>query len=173
MHSRGHKGIALLLYAPITYALLKTNQPLLAVGGLAVVLLLSMFPDKDMVIALIKHRGPTHTIWFAGFVGATLAGIGMLVQFGLDKIRIVAVTVPVTGLFLVGFLSVIYHLVGDAMNPSGIRPYKPVSSRKHAWGVTKSDSFIGNWGFYILGVVANLVAVALALQQLMSMPLPV
>jgi inner membrane protein len=165
MHARGHKGIALLLYAPITYFLLTMEQPVLAIGGLVIVLFLSMLPDKDMVIALLPHRGPTHTIWFAGLVGAALAGIGLVVQFGLDEIGIVAVAVPVTGLFIVGFLSITFHLIGDAMNPTGVRPYKPLSSRRHAWDVTKSGSFIGNWAFYFLGLAANLVAVGLALQQ--------
>ncbi|WP_167599523.1 metal-dependent hydrolase [Halorussus marinus] len=167
MHSQGHKGIALLLYSPITYFLLETGRPIFAIGGLVLVLMLSMVPDKDMVIPLLRHRGPTHTIWFAGVVGAVLAGVGIVIQFGLDQIGIVAVAVPVTGLFIVGFLSIVYHIIGDALNPSGVRPYKPISSHKHALGVTKSGSFLGNWFFYILGFVANLVAVALGLQGLL------
>jgi len=165
MHAQGHKGIALLLYAPITYVLLDAGQPILAIGGLVIVLMLSMLPDKDMVIALLPHRGPTHTIWFALAVGAGLAGLGLGIQFGLDEIGIVAVAVPVAFLFFVGFCSVLFHIIGDALNPSGVRPYKPVSSHKHALGVTKSGSFIGNWMFYFLGLVANGVAVFVALQQ--------
>lgn len=166
MHALGHKGVALLLYAPITYFLLSVGRPILAFGGLVIVVTLSMLPDKDMVIALLPHRGPTHTIWFAGLVGAALAGVGLVIQFGLDKIGIVAVAVPVTGLFIVGFLSIVYHIIGDAMNPSGVRPYRPVSNRKHALSVTKSSSFIGNWFFYLIGLVANLVAVVLAFRGL-------
>lgn len=165
MHARGHKGIALLLYAPITYFLLTVGRPFLAIGGLVIVLVLSMLPDKDMVIALLPHRGPTHTIWFAGLVGAALAGIGLVVQFGLDQIGIVAVAVPVSGLFIVGSLSILFHIIGDALNPAGVKPYRPVSSYKHALGVTKSGSFIGNWVFYLIGLAANGVAVFLALQQ--------
>lgn len=165
MHAQGHKGIALLLYAPITYFLLESGRPVFAIGGLVLVLMLSMVPDKDMVIPLLRHRGPTHTIWFAGLVGAVLAGVGMVIQFGLDQIGIVAVAVPVTGLFIVGFLSILYHIIGDALNPSGVRPYKPISSHKHALGVTKSGSFISNWAFYVIGLVANGVAVVIALQQ--------
>jgi inner membrane protein len=166
MHSQGHKGIALLLYAPITYFLLDAGQLVLAVSGLAIVLFLSMLPDKDMVIPLLRHRGPTHTIWFALAVGLGLAGVGVGIQFGLDRVRIVAVVVPIGFLFLVGFLSIIYHIIGDAMNPTGVRPYRPVSNHKHALGVTKSGSFISNWLFYFLGIAANLIAIGLALQHL-------
>lgn len=167
MHARGHKGIGLLLYAPITYALLRLNQPILAIGGLVLVLTLSMLPDKDMVIALLPHRGPTHTIWFALAVGAALGGIGIIIQLGLDKIGIVAVAVPVVFLFGIGFLSILYHIIGDALNPSGVRPYTPVSRKKHALGLTKSNSFVWNWLFFVLGLVANLIAVALALQTML------
>jgi inner membrane protein len=165
MHARGHKGIALLLYSPVTYLLTQAGRPILAGVGLALVLFLSMLPDKDMVIALLPHRGPTHTIWFAGLVGLGLAGLGVGIQFGLDRIGIAAVAVPVMFLFFIGFAAVMFHIIGDALNPSGVRPYTPVSSRKHALGVTKSGSFIGNWILYFFGVVANLVAVGIALQQ--------
>ena len=165
MHAQGHKGIALLLYSPITYFLLNTGQLFLAIGGLVVVLFLSMLPDKDMVIPLLRHRGPTHTIWFAIAVGLALAGVGLGIQFGLDEVGIVAVAVPIGFLFLVGFLSIVYHIIGDAMNPTGVRPYRPVSNHKHALGVAKSSSFVGNWGFYLLGLVANLVAIGLALHH--------
>jgi inner membrane protein len=168
MHARGHKGIALLLYAPITYILLTMSRPFLAVGGLVVVLMLSMLPDIDMVISLLKHRGSTHTVWFAIAVGIGLVGLVLGIVYGINSLGIVAVAVPAAYLlfvFGVGFLGILYHIIGDATNQTGVRPWWPLSNRKYALKVSNSDSKIANWAYYIIGLVANIGAVALALQQ--------
>lgn len=165
MHKIGHIGIALLFYAPLTFILLSSGRYALFAGGLVVMLKLAMIPDIDLDAPLIGHRTWTHTLWFAIGVAVGVAALGLGIQYGLDYFGIAAVVVPIVFLGGVGFLAVVAHLAADALNPTGVAALKGASDSRQSLGLFNSDSFWGNWGCLVLGLVANGVAVFVTLQQ--------
>ena len=69
MLREGHVGVSLLLYAPVGFLLARYASIDLAVIVGGVVLLGGSAPDYDTKTRLVKHRGFTHTVWFAGLLG--------------------------------------------------------------------------------------------------------
>lgn len=155
MYRTGHYGAALLLYAPVGAALLLTGFRGVAVVGGAGAVALARLPDYDLRVPFLSHRGPTHTLAFALLVGL-VAGTGALaLAGGLPTRRSLAVG----GFgFLVATLSVVSHLLADALTPAGIRPLWPLSDAHYSWGVCRADSSLGN---YVLLAAGVFVSVAL------------
>lgn len=163
MYQLGHYGAALLAYAPLGAAVsLAGHEPAAVVGGLVCVGL-STLPDCDHQLPLIDHRGPTHTLLFAGLVGAALAGIvavlgdasaAPLAVGGTDDTLLAAFA------FVVGALAIVSHLLADALTPMGIRPFWPVSRRHYTLEVTRAANTIANYALFVIGVGAVAVAVA-------------
>ncbi|AEH37350.1 metal-dependent hydrolase [Halopiger xanaduensis] len=164
MYQVGHYGAALLLYAPLGAAVsLAGYEPAALLGGLVCVGL-STLPDCDHRLPLIEHRGPTHTLLFAGLVGAALAGtVTVLADAsaslltpvgGVDDAHVVGFA------FVVGALSIVSHLLADALTPMGIRPFWPVSRRHYTLRVTRAANTIANYVLFVVGVGAVAVAVA-------------
>ncbi|SNR49788.1 inner membrane protein [Halorubrum vacuolatum] len=146
----------LILYAPVLVVLLWMELYVFALLGLVLGMGLVMLPDKDQGIPLLPHRGFTHTIWFASLVGLGMALVGMI----LAPILIwIGVDVQIVVLFLgfVGVFSIVAHLFADAITPAGIRPYQPLSQRRHS-GRISANSFLGNWVLWLLGIGAILFA---------------
>ena len=146
----------LFLYAPVLVGLLWLELYLFALLGLVLSMGLVMLPDKDQGIPLLPHRGFTHTIWFASLVGLGMALVGMviapvLIFAGVDAQPVI--------LFLgfIGVFSIVAHLFADAITPAGIKPYQPLSNRRHS-GRISANSFIGNWVLWLLGIGAILFA---------------
>lgn len=127
MYADGHRGVSLLVFAPILFVFLYYGEAALGFMGLFIVaVLLSSFPDIDLKIRWIPHRGPTHTIWFATLVGLVFAPLFYFIpsQFTeLSKPLLMGVG------FLFGFLGVVGHLVGDVITPTGIKPLWPLGKR--------------------------------------------
>jgi len=147
----------LILYAPVLVGLLWMELYVFAILGLVLSMGLVMLPDKDQGIPLLPHRGFTHTIWFASLVGLAMALVGMviapvLIFAGVDAQPVI--------LFLgfIGVFSIVAHLFADAITPAGIKPYQPLSQRRHS-GRISANSFIGNWFFWLSGIGAILFAV--------------
>ena len=154
MYRRGHKGVLLLLYAPFLVVMLILELYVFAVLGLVISLSLVMLPDKDQSVPMMKHRGFTHTIWFASLVGLGMALVGMtlapiLIFAGVDATPVI--------LFLgfIGVFSIVAHLFADSLTPAGVKPWTPVSGRRHS-GSINANSFLGNWVLWLLGIVAIL-----------------
>ncbi len=135
MHREGYYGVALLVYAPIAFLLLATGLTELALAGGAIVVSGAMLPDIDMRIPFIKHRGITHTVWFAIAVGVALGviSVAMGIQVGLLE----AIILGSFGLF-VGILTIGAHLLADALTPMGIRLFDPIGDRKYSLDIAKA-----------------------------------
>lgn len=131
MYWRGHVGAALLAFAPAgTLLLIRGSWPL-AVTGWLVAVGIATVPDTDERLP-IPHRGPTHTIWFAGLLGALAFGTGWLVG---SVLGVQAMTLgTVTG--VAATVSLLSHLAADVVTPMGIRPWKPISDRHYSLGLT-------------------------------------
>src|SRR5699024_12300032 len=82
MYRKGHWGLALLFYSPIVFGALSADIATLplVIAGTAVTSGLCMLPDVDQNLPFIKHRGSTHTSWFALLVGVVLGGGAVMIS---------------------------------------------------------------------------------------------
>ncbi|UIO99308.1 metal-dependent hydrolase [Halobaculum sp. CBA1158] len=164
MYKRGHLGVAMLTLAPITFWLLTAGYPVFAVLVAGTVLYLAMLPDVDHRIPGIPHRGPTHSLLFAGVVGGVFAGAASLVEPVLSVAVPGGVSMVAFG-FLLGFGSVVAHLLGDVITPAGVNFLWPYP-REWSLYLTTADSTLWNWGLFVLGVFAMGASVAFAVRGL-------
>ncbi|WP_459194124.1 metal-dependent hydrolase [Halosimplex sp. J119] len=176
MYRTGHFGVAMLVYAPVGAALLALGFDDVALAGGAVTVALSTVPDVDHSLPFVEHRGATHTIWFALFVGVIVGtlGAGLSASSGVDFGLITGTgTVPNAigdltpaaqlGSFgsLVGVLAVLSHLLGDVLTPKGITPFWPVSRAHYTVSAWRADDERANRALLTAGA-AVVVAVAVA-----------
>lgn len=160
MHREGHLGMALAVYAPIGFIAALIGGLQLAFFGGIVAAGLAMLPDIDMRIPLVKHRGITHTAWFALAVGLVVGLLGFSIKSSngpLDSLEI--------GAFgsLVGTVSICSHLLADALTPAGIRPYWPLYDAEYTFGVARASSPIPNYLLFVFGVGICVAAFRLVL----------
>ena len=169
MLREGHVGISLLLYAPVGYLLVRYASIDLAliVGG--VVLLGGSTPDYDTKTRLVKHRGFTHTVWFAGLFGIVTAVAAYFVPNIFGFADFYALTMPEVALVgLAGSFGVMTHLAGDVITPMGVRPFDPISPRgvipvtvsekKFCWKIGNANDKILNQLAMALGTAASVIA---------------
>ncbi|MWG36156.1 metal-dependent hydrolase [Halomarina oriensis] len=158
MLKTGHWGAALVCYAPVGWFLLETRPGLALAGGIGV-LALARFPDVDLRLPLVSHRGPTHTLLFALGVGAVLAGVATLLSdvapSSLDAPWLVPFA-AFTGVFGIGT-----HLLADALTPSGVPLFWPLSRRRFSLRLVRANDALANWGLLGLGTVLTALAVLL------------
>jgi inner membrane protein len=172
VYRKGHYGVALLLFAPVGFALVVLGLPIVALLTGGVMLWLAMLPDVDHRLPLIEHRGPTHSLLFAGVVGAAFGGAGYLLGSPAAFGQLLAETVTGSGAvvrlqvaavgFAAGTLAVVAHLVGDALTPAGVNFLWPLSGKTYSASLTRADNALWNYGLFALGVFATAVALYLA-----------
>ncbi|MDJ1431732.1 metal-dependent hydrolase [Halostagnicola sp. A-GB9-2] len=156
MYQLGHYGVALLAYAPLGVAVALSGSEVLAVAGALVCVSLSTLPDCDHNVAFLEHRGITHTLAFAVLVGGALAAAAsMLLTSGTSFVT--ESIVPFA--FVVGTLSIVSHLLADAITPMGIRPFRPFSSYHYTAKLTPAANPVANYALFGLGVCATAGAV--------------
>lgn len=126
MYPNGHRGVSLLLYAPFLTAFLALDAPLMAFAGLLTMLTLASAPDKDLDYWFLPHRGPTHSVWFAAGVGVLTVPFFIIIPPMLTGVP--WWTQAVLGWFF-GFYGIIGHIAGDAITPTGVKPFWPYGSR--------------------------------------------
>lgn len=154
MHRGGHAGFNALLYAPFVPIVSHYWSLEMAVWGALIAVGTATIPDLDERTHRIHHRGGTHTIWFAGFVG-TVAGAGTVLA---------APAAPAASFgfgFVVGTLGVVAHLAGDVVTPMGISPLWPLSSAHVTFDLFASKNRAVNRLLLIVGTLALLASVAL------------
>ena len=188
MYHAGHQGISLLVYSPIAYILVTAGYPVLALLGVGLMIGLASFPDIDMRIPFLDHRGFTHTIGFAALVGVVLAGIALffgqtVVVGGVEYLTSASIipyelTAPLSenadvltarygGMplamftFAISILAICSHLLGDVITPMGIRPLWPLSGTHISLGITRAGNTLSNSIFLVVGWVAIIAAGAI------------
>lgn len=187
MYRDGHIGVSLLLLAAPTWFLLDAGLPglaaVLAFGALAA----ERLPDKDMYLP-IPHRGPTHTLAFGLLVGLVEAGVAYYIAVSgewssyASEIRSISVAgLPAVGSFtdgvagvgdlfgdpllaaaiglVAGFAGIVFHLAGDVITVSGIRPLKPVSDRRLRVPLTLAKNRFSNTALLVAGSLAFVIAI--------------
>ena len=151
MESSGHFGFT----AVITYILVWVARSAgIVIGwwdGAALILgaaFLASLPDIDLRLRRVgvRHRGFTHTVWFAALLSAgTYLGLDYLCREGV-KPPISPMTASVTVA-----LAVMTHILADAMNYQRVRPLAPLSSAGVALKLFRSSSGLANAGFFLVG----------------------
>jgi len=170
MHREGHHGLNALLYAPVALIVTLFASVELAIIGAIFFVGTASIPDFDRhfdndmnsnrsklwTLIPIKHRGFTHTVWFAalaGIIGGSFAGV-----IGVQMTPQHAPTLVVVfgGVMTAG--GVLGHILGDMMTPMGVKPFSPLRRKKYslAWFLAKSK--LANYGFLVVGGTALLVA---------------
>lgn len=93
----------------------------------------------------IKHRGITHTVWFALFIGAASMFIGITAATTFAYISGVNISAEPFGSFysvtsiiafglycgFLGTIGTIFHFVGDMITPTKVAPFYPYSNKKY------------------------------------------
>jgi len=157
MHREGHYGASLLAYSPLGFAVTALGFPTAAVGGGALAVVLAMVPDWDQRIPGVAHRGPTHTVHFAGVVavgtGLLGAGMGASVSDGTVLVTLAAGVFGAT----TGAVAILAHIGADALTPMGVDPLGDDGPHL-CYDVCRADSLFGNYGLLALGGAAALVA---------------
>jgi inner membrane protein len=161
VHREGHLGVNLAAYAPVAFVLVALDLLRLAFIGGGVMVALAMLPDYDQQIPFVKHRGITHTVWFALVVGAVVGVVGFLVGDGVGA----SLGYAAFG-FVLGTLSVVAHLLGDVITPAGIRPLTPYDDRRVTFDLVKAKNPLANYGLLVVGAV--LVAAFAGLGNVLS-----
>jgi inner membrane protein len=141
MYKNGHRGVALLLMAPLT-AMFGPIGFCMSMVAVAVCRL----PDIDHDYTWLTHRGPTHTIWFATGVAALVTAGGYA---GLSIVPVNLPRLPLALLFgATVFLGLLSHLFADALtvgrNSHAIRPFNPLSPHPLRFGLVRADSRFAN-----------------------------
>jgi len=155
MHRPGHYGGSLLAYAPVGFFVVVAGAVELAIAGGAVAVAGAMIPDWDQRVPFVRHRGPTHTVWFALLVGTVLGVAGALVGSSMG----VGSAIALGGFgFVVGAIIVIGHLLADVLTPMGIRPFEPLRDDTYTLDVAKAANPLANYALLGLGAVTSVIA---------------
>jgi inner membrane protein len=154
VYRKGHLGVALLVFAPIAFVLLAADRAALAAVTGGAMLWFAMLPDVDHRIPGVPHRGPTHSLLFAALVGGAFAALGAVVGGAGSVGGVGGVSLPVLG-FAIGALTVVAHLLGDALTPAGVNFLWPVSTRTYTVGLCRADNTTANYGLFAIGVFAT------------------
>lgn len=168
MLREGHTGLALVMFSPFAFVFSYFGLfQLLVLGGLITIFTAGL-PDFDTRTSFVKHRGWTHTVYFAFIVGGGLA-LGAIylamssrsldifwIEVGLDVGMLHVVTA-----FVFGGYGVSLHILGDIITKQGIRPFTPILPRdliegpekKYAFGWSHAKNKEANIGLAALGPV--------------------
>lgn len=151
----GHLGGSLLVYTPIGAALVAGGARELALAAAVSMLGLAMLPDVDERLPLVPHREPTHSLTFAAVVGVVFGvGAHLLPAAGSVTIwRALELGLP-TVAFAIGFVTVLAHLLCDALTPAGVAFLWPLSTRRFALPVAGAGNPLANYLLLGLGLLA-------------------
>ncbi|TKX80217.1 metal-dependent hydrolase [Halorubrum sp. SD626R] len=150
MYQKGHIGASLVVYAPFGFVLAALASMEAGAIVAAAVASTAMIPDLDMRVPFVKHRGITHTVWFALAVGAVFGVAGAIL--GLQRGVLGAVLFGGVA-FLFGALTVVSHLLADALTPMGIEPFAPVRDDHYTLDLFRAANPVANYALLGLGAV--------------------
>ncbi|ELZ45792.1 membrane-bound metal-dependent hydrolase [Halorubrum californiense DSM 19288] len=158
MYRKGHVGASLVVYAPFGFLVAALASIEVGLVGAAGVASLAMVPDLDTRVPFVKHRGITHTVWFALLVGVAFGVVGLAA--GLRRGVVEALLFGGAGL-LFGVVTIVSHLLADALTPMGIRPFAPLRDTEYTLDLFTAANPIANYALLGLGgVVAAAALVA-------------
>lgn len=179
MHKEGHIGIGLIIYSFFTVIFLLLDMINTALIFGIIFIFLSYHPDIDLKIqrktsflrnkylkAVIpflsnllnatKHRKITHTIWYALLWGLIISSFSFIYFSNYETLP--RMILSITG-FIIGFLGIISHLLGDILTPMGIKPFYPVKNKNYTLDKVKAKNKYANFSFLFLGIIINIIVI--------------
>ncbi len=138
MHREGHIGFSLIVISIVMSLLNSWDFKALITAIIA--LGFSTFPDVDLKLG-IAHRKWTHSVFFGLIVGLASGWIAKMSGLSFEA-----------G-FLGAFGGVTLHILGDLLTYQAFAPLYPLSKRKIALGLFRSDNVIVNKLMLILGIL--------------------
>ncbi|RLM63264.1 metal-dependent hydrolase [Halorubrum sp. Atlit-8R] len=155
MYRKGHVGASLVVYAPLGFLVTALASIEVGAAGAVGVASLAMVPDLDMRVPFVKHRGITHTVWFALLVGIAFGAAGLAV--GLRSGLVEALLFGGAG-FLFGVVTIGSHLLADALTPMGVRPFAPLRDTEYTLDLVAAANPLANYALLGLGVAVAAAA---------------
>lgn len=128
MNRLGHLGFSLLIFSPLL-KILPAPYVLFAVA-------IAMLPDVDLVLK-IGHRKYTHNVTFAALIA--------ILFYSLLSSLLLAV---------LAFFGVFSHILADLMTKKKFAPLYPLSKKKIALKLFRSDNKPINYAFFLLGLIS-------------------
>ncbi len=138
MKREGHIGLSLtLVFSLLTFMSIKDINSLITAF---LVVILSILPDVDLNFE-IKHRKYTHNILAAIIFGIIF---GLLLEF---------INLGFFRGFIAGFGGTILHILGDLLTIMEFEILFPISTKKFALKLFRSDNVKVNNTFFIIGII--------------------
>lgn len=153
----GHLGIVLLAYAPVAYLLVRRGDAARMWVGAVGLLAFAMAPDVDVAVAVLAHRGLTHTLWAALALGLLSVPVAWLLS-GVAR----RPTSNGTFGFGVGTSAALAHLLGDVLTPMGVRPFAPLVTSTYTLALVPARDPTANRLLLTAGALAFGLAVVAA-----------
>lgn len=173
MHRTGHLGVALFFAAIPTSLLLAVEEVMTAILLTSCIIASCRLPDQaEWAVPGIPHRKVTHNVFFLGavvtlavvFAGVAHSVVNPVIQFPIH----VYLALPAGVTF--GILS---HFLADALTMASgkyaVRPFWPVSTWPLRFGITKSKSWIANFGLFAGGAIMYGSCLWIGLQALLAL----
>ena len=145
MIREGHTGLTLTVVFS-TYILLNLRGIIFMLDAILITML-STLPDIDIRLE-ISHRKYTHNILFAVIIGIIISTLYYYLNL------------PLFHGFIVGFSSVILHILGDVMTYMKFNPLYPFLNCEIGLGLFKSDNKVVNFASLFTGIVVLLAYLA-------------
>jgi len=155
MKKYGHYGLTILLSIPLIFGLSLWHS----VPVIAMMLIMSLFPNKELALTVLSRRGIVHTVWFAVFIAGVFMGaialLLMLVEIGIQELagETPAFFNPLQMAFILAvgvFLGNLSHILGDVLIGSGskpaAKPFWPVLRIPVCFGLAKERHPLVNDG---------------------------
>lgn len=150
MFPPGHVGIALLLYAPLAYALAIRGREKAMTAGVVALVLLTLAPDLDVFVPWLAHRGLSHSIAAAVCLGFGAGTVGWASGWTAGARRAERAAMGV----FVGFFGGVGHLAGDVITPWGVQPFAPVHPATYTLDLVAARDPTANVALFALGFAA-------------------
>mgnify|MGYP006282174845 FL=1 len=146
----GHLGITLLFCAPLANVLVTSGHRIEVPRWVGIALVVTMFPDFDIFLPWVTHRGVTHSLLAAVCLGVVVAVVAARSGDPLES-SASYISRALLG-FAVGAGSIVSHLVGDIITPMGIRPFLPVDS-VYTLNLVYAKDLGANLALIVIGLV--------------------
>ena len=151
MESSGHFGFAAIVSYVLVWIAKHLDISFNWWDGAIIILgssFLASIPDIDIRLRYfgVKHRGFTHTVWFA-------LVLAIPIYVGLDYLAEKGFQFPISPhtASLIVVLAVLTHILADILNYHKIRPLAPLSNAAVSLRLFHSSNMFANAGFFLIG----------------------